>query len=88
MNKKQRLERDIQRITDKINELERKLESLQQEYQKLVDMEILEAVHSVQVTPEELRQVLSAIHKNPISPVLPEPDPMLLDTEMKGDKMP
>lgn len=65
--KRERIENNILAITEKVKQLQAKLESLQQERKKLLDMEILETVYSVQVTPEELKAVLSQIKKVPIS---------------------
>lgn len=65
--KRERIEKSIVTITEKMKHLQTKLESLQQERKKLLDMEILETVYSVQVTPEELKAVLSQIKKVPIS---------------------
>lgn len=69
MNKRQRLERDIQAISQKIETLQEKQEALQLEYQQLLDMEILQAVHSVTITPEELKQAITAFQKSPVSPI-------------------
>lgn len=61
--KRDRIEKNISAITEKIHQLQTKLEGLQQERKKLIDMEILDTVHSVQVTPEELQTILTQIQK-------------------------
>lgn len=64
--KRERIEKNIVAITEKIQQLQTKLEVLQQERKKLIDMEILNTVHSVQVTPEELQTILSKMQKTTI----------------------
>lgn len=70
MTKKERIIRDIENIQQKIEQLQMKLKDLHEQKRNLEDMEILQAVHKIAATPEELKEIILQITKNPFQPDL------------------
>lgn len=61
MSRKEKIKKDIESTENRIKNLQLKLKNLYEQKKKLEDTEILQAVHSIEVTPEELQKILSNI---------------------------
>lgn len=69
MTKKERILKNIEVLTERIEALQAKRDSLLAQKKEIENTEILEAVNSVQVTPEQLKQVLSNIKSGSKIPI-------------------
>lgn len=61
MTKKERILKNIEVLTERIEALQNKRDNLLAQKKEIENTEILEAVNSIQVTLEQLKQVLSSI---------------------------
>ena len=59
MNKMERIDREIQKTRDKITELQNKLKELNVQKTEAENLEIVQLVRSMRMTPQELNAMLS-----------------------------
>ena len=59
MNKIERIDREIQKTREKITELQNKLKELNAQKTEAVNLEIVQLVRSMRMTPQELNAMLS-----------------------------